>query len=109
MGRAKQKRNRKIKKGERVRFDLQNSPKKLDGCLCLMILLSRLVRPKAVFLFTEEKLSFFIRFYRSDTSVIMQYANAGCFPQEYPCRSSTVSAQPLCRNSPVSCADVSVW
>lgn len=39
MGRAKQKRrklakqkhNRKIKKGERVRFDLQNSPKKLKG------------------------------------------------------------------------------
>ena len=78
-------------------------------CSTRMVLLSRLVRPKAVFLFTEEKLSFFIRFYRSDTSVIMQYANAGCFPQEYPCRSSTVSAQPLCRNSPVSCADVSVW
>ena len=27
-------------KGIGMRFDLQNSPKKLDGCLCLMILLA---------------------------------------------------------------------
>ena len=54
MGRAKQKRNRKIKKGERVRFDLQNSPKKLDGCLCLMILL-------ALFSFVGLLISFIVK------------------------------------------------